>query len=38
VKDADFIEENNRDAASFALAAFCAQSDPKRFDVLPGDG
>jgi len=27
VEDADFIEENNRDATSFALADFCTESD-----------
>lgn len=37
VEDADFIEENNRDATSFALADFCTESDQKRFDVLPSD-
>ena len=37
VEDADFTEENNGDATSFALADFCAESDQKRFDVLPGD-
>jgi hypothetical protein len=30
VEDADFIEENNRDATSFALADFCTESDYRR--------
>ena len=37
VEDAHFIEENDRHAASFALADLRTQADEKRFNVFPGD-
>ena len=37
VEDADLLEQNDRDAATFAFGDFRAETDQQRFDVLPND-
>ena len=37
MEDADFLEQENRNAATFAFGDFCTKTEQKRFDVLPVD-
>ena len=37
MEDADLLEQNDCDAATFAFADFGSDTDEECFDILPGD-